>query len=168
MAIYVRPLSPEDIALLKAIAEDPASPDEVAIRARIVLLSHEGWHIPQIARRLNLHHQTVRSRVHDFNQRGMKAVTERSRRGRQPQYTPEQCEAIVRLATMPPSELGLPYAAWSLSRLQRHLQERGIVQAIGRETIRRILRERGIVHQRFWTIAGQQDKLSPSPESSIS
>lgn len=146
MAIHVRRLTEEESAELERLAgaDEKAVAPGLAQRARIILMSNQGWHVPQIAHQLDVHHHTVRKYVHRFNIEGMAALNDRPGRGRSPIYGREQREKVIQIARTSPRALGLPYEVWTLSTLQTYLRETGLASSIGRETIRRILHNQGI------------------------
>jgi len=74
--IYVRPLSDEERAVLRASLR---SADAFVLRrAQIVLASAAGEQAPQIAPRVGLTGQSVRNLIHAFNARGRDILAQRS------------------------------------------------------------------------------------------
>ena len=57
---------------------------------------------------------TVRHWLNRFNARGLDGLKEDVRTGRPPTYSAEQRSAVITAALTRPSELGLPFAAWTL------------------------------------------------------
>ena len=66
---------------------------------------------------LDLCGNTVRSWINRFNARGLKGLEEDVRTGRPPTYSAEQRSAVITAALTRPTELGLPFAGWTLDRL---------------------------------------------------
>jgi transposase len=76
--IFVRPLSNDEGKRLEAGLR---SKDAFALRrSQILLASSRGEHVPQIAKNLGCSQQTVRDAIHDFNERGLQALTPGSSR----------------------------------------------------------------------------------------
>jgi len=146
MAIHVRQLTDRERATLQELVTSRHTPPSMALRARIILLSDQGWHVPQIAKKLGVHHHSVRMRVRRFNAQGLAALRDRPRSGRPPVYGPREREVVLTLAQTHPTTLGLPMESWTLTALQHHLVKSGVAPSIGRETIRRILRSNGVNH----------------------
>ncbi len=69
---------------------------------------------------------TVRFWLKRFNARGVSGLEEDMRSGRPPTYTAEERSAVITAALSRPSDLGLPFASWTLDRLVAHLSEQGV------------------------------------------
>lgn len=139
MAIYVRLLRDSEQKRLQELARHREDV-HMSKRARIILLSAQGYTVPQISAQVGLHPINVRKWIHRFNERGISGLQSGKSPGRPPRFTPEQKRAIIALARVNPRELGLPFERWSLQKLRKHAVERGIVDSISAETIRQILR----------------------------
>jgi transposase len=116
-------------------------------RARIILLSAQGYTVPQISAEVGLHPINVRKWIHRFNAVGPSGLQSGKSPGRPPRFTVEQKRTIVELAKADPQKLGLPFRRWSLQRLRDYLIRTGIVEAISAETIRQIIRSNGDGHE---------------------
>ena len=123
MAIYVRPLTEEERRTLDTLAHSRTAPAREVERAKIIWLSAQGLRGPAIAQRLGLHEQTVRDWLKRFNQHGLPGLNDLPRPGKPPTYTPEEHSAVIAAALRNPQELDLPFASWTLDRLQIYLQE---------------------------------------------
>src|SRR5919107_369704 len=93
-------------------------------RAQIVVHAMSGLKAEEIARRLDL--CGVRSWINRFNARGLDGLEEDVRTGRLPTYSAEQRSAVITAALTRPTELGLPFASWTLDRLVAYLSDQGI------------------------------------------
>jgi transposase len=83
--------------------------------------------VPAIATRLELTPECVRTWLKRFNAQGLAGLADRPRSGRPVVYTPEQVSLIITVALTAPETLGLPFAAWTLDRLEAYLNgEKGI------------------------------------------
>jgi transposase len=143
MALYVRPLTVAEEPKLETLAK--GSDDELARRARIILLSSQRTGVHEIGVAVTLHPINVRKWIHRFDKSGIKGLQPRRSPGRPKLFSRQQREAMVRLATTDPSVLGLPYESWSLQRLRTQLIERGVVSEVSAETIRQQLIKSGLV-----------------------
>lgn len=82
-----------------------------------------------IARELGIHHQTVRLWLRRFNKQGIPGLEDRPRSGWPPTYTSEEVGEVVATSLTDPRRLGLPFASWTLDRLESSLNtERGITR----------------------------------------
>ena len=137
--IQVRRLTDYEERSLKELINSRQTPEMIALRAEIIILSSQRWSVPKISQYLGIHHHSVRTRIRRFNEQGLTGLTDRPRSGRPRIYGQMERQSVLRLAQTDPATLGLPLRNWTLSALQRHLAESGVAPAIGRETIRRIL-----------------------------
>ena len=128
---------------IERLARSRTAPARAVERARIVLLSHQGASVAEIAEALVISPATVRMWLHRFNQEGVAGLADRPRAGRPPTYTPEQVGEVVAASLTDPRELGLPFGAWTLDRLTAYLnEERGI--PIKRSRIGEVLQAEGL------------------------
>jgi transposase len=122
-AIFVRTLTSEEGKQLQMLARSRTGSARDVERAQIVLLSHGGMTVPAIAKELRRDADIVRMWVKRFNASGLAGLQDEARSGRPATYTAEQVSEIVAAALTPPRDLGLPFASWTLDRLQAHLSE---------------------------------------------
>ncbi len=152
MALYVRPVKADEKPRLEEMAK--GSDEELARRARIVLMSAQRTGVHEIAASIGLHPINVRKWIHRFDKSGVKGLLPRRSPGRPRLFSKQQREAIVKLATTDPRALGLDFDAWSLQRLRNQLIERGVVSEVSPETIRQQLIRSGLVFdERGWVAA---------------
>ncbi len=112
-------------------------------RARIIWQSSQGCHVPAIAAALGMSERSVRLWVKRFNARGLDGLVDEPRSGHPPTYTPEQVGEVLAAALSKPTDLGLPFASWTLDRLEAYLnEEKGI--AIKRSRIDELLIDEGL------------------------
>ena len=123
MAIYVRSLIDEERRTLDTLAHSRTAPAREVERAKIIWLSAQKLRVPAIAQRLGLHEQTVRDWLKRFNEQGLSGLNDLPRPGKPPTYTPEEHSEVIATALRNPQELDLPFASWTLDRLQIYLQE---------------------------------------------
>jgi putative transposase len=125
---------------------------QLAERARIVLLASAGLNNSEIARQLALDPDTVRlwrQRWRSVSGRALADVrvadrlADAPRSGTPARITPEQVARIVALACAAPSESGRPVSQWSTTDLAAEIMRRGIVDTISPRHAARLLK-RGI------------------------
>ena len=132
-------LTPAEQQGLEALVRRHTAPQQVATRARIILLAAEGLNNSQIARHLGLDVDTVRL----WRQRwlGFQGValadlsvedrlTDAPRPGRPAEITAEQVCQIVALACEAPSQSGRPISQWSQHEIADEIIRRGILPTI--------------------------------------
>jgi len=150
--IALRELTPEERAELERLAHARTAPARAVERARIVLGAADGRPVGRIADEAGVSRPTVSAWVRRFNDGGTAALEDRPRTGRPHTYTAEQRAAVVAAALADPKRLGLPFASWTLDRLQVYLNEtEGI--AIKRSRIDELLAGEGLRwrHQETWS-----------------
>lgn len=154
MALYVRALSREQRHRLESLARSKTNP-EVARRARIILLSAGRRGVREISATVGLHPINVRKWIHRFNQRGVEGLYPRRSPGRPRLFSERQRKAIVEMATVDPTGMGLDFKEWSLQRLRAQLIARNVVPDISAETIRQELLRAGLTYKgRRWVNPG--------------
>jgi transposase len=127
MTIRLRALSPEEVGQLRDLAHSRKRGAGLVRRAQIILHAvEERVSAPEIAARMGLCGETVRSWIKRFNARGLQGLEEDMRSGRPPTYAAEERSQVIRAALTRPTELGLPFACWTLDRLVVSLSEQGI------------------------------------------
>src|SRR3954465_5544468 len=150
MAIRVRATSEEERERLGQMARSRTLGAGLVRRAQIVVHALEGLKAPEISARMDLCGATVRHWLKRFNARGLQGLEEDVRTGRPPTYSAEQRSAVIDAALTRPTDLGLPFAAWTLDRLVAYLAERGI--GMRRSRIGEILPREGLRwrHEETW------------------
>ena len=136
--IFVRKPTQEEKDRLYTLLED----GRVGYRAKIILLSSQGYPVPQIRVATNHHDQNICKWIHRFNEEGMEGLMDKPRSGRKPLIGKETRDRVAQTAKTNPQELGLPIGGWSLRVLVAYLRDQGIT--VSYETVRQILLEAGI------------------------
>jgi transposase len=147
MALKVRTLTAEEANELKRLAGSRTAPHRVVQRAQIVWASAHGETVPAIARQVGLSAFRVRAWLHRFNRHGLAGLADAPRAGRPRRHDETVRGRVIALARTKPQSLGLPFALWTLARLQQVLQERhglGVTPA----TIWKWLQAEGLVWKR--------------------
>ena len=109
-------------------------------RARLVLLSAQGYRIPEIARIVGAHPANLRKWIHRFNEKNCKGLLSVRSGGAKPHFSEAQKRRIIALAQRPPRELGLNFTSWTLHKLAEQAERREIVEQISHEYVRQILK----------------------------
>src|SRR5947209_11685341 len=126
MTLRVCALSEEEAPRLARMTRSQKLGAGLVRRAQIIQHAVDGLSAPGIAARMGLCGATVRFWLKRFNKRGLSGLAEDMRSGRPPTYTAEERSAVITAALSRPSELGLPFASWTLDRLVAHLSGRGV------------------------------------------
>ena len=162
--------SAEEDEAIDRLARSRTAPARAVERARIVLLSRQGDSVAEIAEKLVVCQDTVRRWIHRFDRRGVAGLEDRPRAGRPPTFTTEAVGSVVAASLTAPEDLGLPFASWTLDRLEAYLnEERGL--AIKRSRIAELLRDEGLRWREEETWFGERpdpafaEKRGPSSPS---
>jgi transposase len=116
----------------------------LSMRARIVLLSSNGYTLPEISK-LGLHYQNARNWLQRFRVSGCSGLRSRyARNGRRRVFDDGVCGKIAEVARRQPREMGMLFSVWNLRRLRDYAQGTGIVRRISIESIRQILISRDV------------------------
>lgn len=154
--VFVRPVSMTEGQRLQRIGRSAKDPVKLR-RAIVVLMSAQGQSAPDIAHLLDCSQEYVRGVIHDFNDVGFGALDPKWSGGR-PKTIGEQARRQIRvIARCCPRDLGLPFSAWSLSKLADHLVTAGVVASVSRESVRQILRAGGVSWQATKTWKASRD-----------
>jgi len=138
MVLYVKELGNEEKRQLQEWME--CSDFELKHRARIVLLSADGYRVTEIARLTDSHPANLRKWIHRFNRQSCTGLVTVRAGGAKPRLSNEQKARIIALAKSEPRELGLNFTSWTLHKLAEQAQQRKIVDHISHEYIRQILK----------------------------
>jgi transposase len=139
MVLYVRQLTKAEETQLHNWVE--CSDPVMRHRARIVLLSSQGYRVPEIGPLVDSHPANLRKWIHRFNEHGCAGLRTVHSGGPKRRFSAEQRARIVWLAQMRPRDLGLNFTRWTLHRIAQQAEKRSIVDRISHECVRQILRE---------------------------
>ncbi len=135
---------------LEALVRRPSTPQQVALRARIVLAAAAGQSNAAIARRLGVTVETARLwrgrwlglRVADLAAlRVEERLADAPRSGKPAVITAEQTCRIVALACEAPGQSGWPVSQWTGRELADEIVARGILPAISPRHAARLLKK---------------------------
>jgi transposase len=143
MAIKLRPLTADEQLAITKLARSRSKPARWVERAKIILLASQPKSVPMIAQELKLSEKTVRIWLKRFNDNGLAGLNDLPRSGRPPTYTSAHVAEVIAAALTAPQKLGLPFASWTLSRLQTYLNEHKAL-AIKRSRIDQLLIAEGL------------------------
>lgn len=160
-------LSDSEQAELQHLVNRHTTPQQIALRARIILQASQGLNHRQIARNLDLSRDCCRL----WRRRWMELsaqqlpVLERlqdaARPGAPATFTLEQLTQLYAMACQPPQAYGRPISHWTPRELALELVKQGIVESISPRHVGRLLEEADLKpHQkRYW--------LNPPPTQSL-
>jgi transposase len=153
--VKLRALAADERRELERLARSRTEEARLVVRARIVLGLADGERPYQVADRVGVGRAAAYAWLHRFNAEGLKGLTDHPRPGRPPTYTAGQRAEVIAAALTRPEALGLPFASWTLDRLQAYLSEhKGI--AIKRTRIDEILIAEGLRWRKQETWVGQK------------
>jgi putative transposase len=134
---------------LEQLVRRHSTPQQVALRARIVLAAADGANNCQIARQLDLSLDTVRrwrSRWLALQAASLddlpiaERLTDAPRSGKPVEISAEQVCQIVALACESPQDSKRPISQWTGREIAAEIQQRGIVKSISRRHAARLLK----------------------------
>jgi transposase len=172
--------SNEEHQVRKLVHSSHAPADWIA-HAKMVACSWDGLRTRAIAEARRCNPQTVRERLHAFNDRGLDGLGMKPGSGRKPRLTQLERSMILALVKLPPpgkpayeltGELAAPdpeaEPEWTLDTLTAAARERGI--QVARSQVRRIFRREGIRWRRtrLWATSKDPDFVPKGPGSSRS
>lgn len=137
---------------LTELSKRHSTPQQLAKRARIVLMAAAGKNNSEIARELKVHVDTVRrwrQRWLDLEALSLEDlnVTERledlPRPGAPPRLTADQICQIEQLACEAPSKSGRPITHWTGREIAEEIKKRGIVEEISGRHAARLIKKGG-------------------------
>lgn len=126
--LQVRELTEKEREIIQQTARSRTAAVRQVERARIIQASSEGKPVAEIATGLQLKEAKVRKWIHRFNESRLRGLDDVARSGRPATYSPEEISQVVATALTDPQTLGLPFASWTLDRLEAYLNE---VKGIG-------------------------------------
>lgn len=139
-------LNSEDRAELERLIRASSTPQQIALRARMILHCAEGLPIFRVAELVGVWRKTVsqwRKRWLSVCEGSvLERLSDAPRSGVPARITPEQICAIVALACERPGDNGLPITHWSQQELADLAMRRGIVDQISQRSVGRFLKKK--------------------------
>lgn len=155
MPVRIRDMTTEEIETVRRLAHSRTEPARMVERAQIAWLAREGKQVKAIARELRVCAATVRLWLKRFNAKGLDGLSDNARSGRPATYTVEEVSEVIAASLTDPKTLGLPFASWTMDRLQAYLNEqKGI--GIKRSRIGEILLDEGLRWRKHETWFGER------------
>ena len=167
-------LCPESLQLteterneLEQLVRKHATPQQLALRARIILLPDRGLNHRQIGRELKITRDTARSWRHrwlDSVEKDtpiMERLQDAPRSGKPATFTAEQLTHLYAIACEDPRESDRPISHWTPRELADELIKRQIVQSISPRHVGRLLEEADLKpHQiRYWLTPSHDEQF---------
>ncbi len=139
MKKYIVTLSEQEVAQIQALLRSGKAAARTLTRARVLLMSHEGYIDSEIAKVLYLHVATVERIRRRWVDGGLEdALYNRPIAGAKPKLSPAQEAALVALAC---TDARSGRTEWTMQLLADELVRLQIVDKISNETVRRTLKK---------------------------
>lgn len=140
--LKIRKPTATEMRQLQQLLEE--SPNAALCRwVKAILFYAAGMNALQIAEAIAVHVNTVYAYLHRFAQDRLAFAQCFRRRGAPSRIRMAQMDEIIRIAEQSPTDFGLPYGRWSLSKLQAYVtRPHGLLKPISREHLRRVLKKR--------------------------
>jgi putative transposase len=140
-------VSPEERAVLEGLVRAHSTPQQLSMRARLILHAADGVGVRESAREVGVWPKTARYWRKRWRQgAGGRSTAERladaPRSGKPPTYTAEQICAIVAMTCEKPSESGRPISQWSQREIAEEAIRRGLVANVSQRSVGRFLKKR--------------------------
>ena len=138
---------PEQREQLEQLIRTHSTPQQLALRARMIVHAAEGVRVRESARELGVWPKTVRYwrkrwRQADDKHSVCERLADAPRSGAPPTYTAEQVCAVVAMTCEKPSESDRPISQWSQREIADEAIRRGIVPNISQRSVGRFLKKR--------------------------
>jgi transposase len=154
---------------VRKLAASRHGPADWILHARMVAHSWDGEDVETIAKEVHCHAQTVRRRLHRFDEEGINGLGDRPKAGRPRRLTTADDSQIIALVrTAPPGRLERQAdgsleaqeedgpAQWSLNALAQAAKETGIT--VKRSQIRRVFLREGVRWRQTHSWGTSRDK----------
>ena len=138
---------PAERGILEQLVRNHSTPQQVALRARMILHAAGGVQVRASARELGIWPKTVRYwrkrwREAADGQPVAERLADAPRPGVPATFTPEQICAIVAMTCEKPSESDRPISQWSQREIADEAMRRGLVASISQRSVGRLLKKR--------------------------
>lgn len=151
-------LSDDERIQLQQLSDRHNTPQQIARRARIILMASEGQNHREIARNLDINRQMARlwrNRWLETNGKDLsilQRLQDQERVGAPVKFSMEQVIELFALACSPPCDYGRPISHWSSRELADEIIKQGIIESISVRHVGRLLEEAEVKpHQsRYW------------------
>lgn len=168
-------LEPDEREQLQHLINGHNTAQQLALRARIIMLADQGKNHRQIARTLQISHQTARLwrerwlAGHSTGMNVIERLQDEERSGAPVTFEPEQILLLFKLACDAPYDYGRPISQWTNQELADELMKQGIVKTISARHVGRLLREADLKpHQSgYWLNPPQMPTSMPRSVTSV-
>ncbi|MEO1132272.1 MAG: helix-turn-helix domain-containing protein [Cyanobacteria bacterium J06639_1] len=168
-------LSEPEQAELDKLVRRPSTPQQLVLRARIILAAAHGHTQGAIARQLSITKDTVRlwRRRWLALQTSELSVVERlqdaARSGTPAKFSLEQITQLYAMACDPPEKYERPISHWSANDLAQEMVNQSIVESISPRHVARLLKEAQLKpHQtRYWLHPPRMPNLNSKSKTSV-
>ena len=151
-------LSQSDRQKLQQLVNRHNTPQQIVLRARIILLGSEGKNHGEIARTLDISIDMARlwrNRWLSTSDRELsifQRLQDSERTGAPVKFSMEQVIELFALACSPPENYGRPISHWTPRELADEIMKQGIIESISVRHVGRLLKEAELKpHQnRYW------------------
>ena len=132
---------------LEQLVRTRSTPQQFALRARMILHAAGGVGVRESARDLGVWPKTVRYwrrrwRLAADRQSVPERLADAPRSGAPPTYTPEQICAVIAMTCEKPSESERPISQWSQREIADEAMRRGLVPRISQRSVGRFLKKK--------------------------
>ncbi len=147
--VRLRQLTKRELRVLRAKLRDLSLSVRIHQRYRIIEEVRQGRAILEAAERVGCHFTVAYDWVRRFNESGFDTFElVPNPKGRPPILRAEQLRDLVDVALSSPSERGLPFSVWSVSKLAEYCRTKHLLPEVTDEWVRRLLRREGLSAQR--------------------
>jgi transposase len=108
---------------ISRLRQSRTAPARLVARARMIGLAGHGLSVPAIAKAVGMEARTVRLWLRRFDAAGLDGLHDAPRSGRPATYPSAEVSEVLAAALTTPRRLGLPFASWTLDRLEAYLNE---------------------------------------------
>ena len=138
---------PEQREALEQLVRTHSTPQQLALRARMILHAADGVGVRESARELDVWPKTVRYWRRRWRQAAEgqsvpEQLTDAPRSGAPATYTPEQICAVIAMTCEKPSDSERPISHWSQREIADEAMRRGLVPNISQRSVGRFLKKR--------------------------
>lgn len=158
-------LAPKELSLsdseqneLQELISRHKTPQQIVIRAKIIILASSGKNNGEIARILDISLDMARLwrnrwiETQETELSGVQKLQDSERLGAPPKFSMEQVIDLFALACSPPSDYGRPISHWTSRELRDEIIKQGMFESISVRHVGRLLEEAQLKpHQsRYW------------------
>lgn len=137
-------LSGEQLVELQRILRSRSTPVGLFQRSYMIWNLAAGYSLTEASDFSNIHYTNAHKWMKRYLQRELDGLEDLPRSGRPAHYEEDTHTSILKVATSRPSDLGLPFQTWSLTKLEDYIRHETGLSHLSRETIRRVMLSHGL------------------------